>query len=218
MKKILIRLFGTMLVTAALLAAAVTALNELYYKNVFPMGVWINGIYCTGMTPQEVTARLDGAAEGDSKSVNIHTLDGLVHTVQLDAYGVSASYAPAVENIYHQNRGYSWLAHFAQSGVYQIVPEYSYDLALMKEKLGELDWLNDRLYNPENSVSIVKSAAAGYILVDETRDLLLKENAVELICEGIVNELTDIDLSADENKKHCYQSIPYTDEIGRAHV
>ena len=80
----------------------------------------------------------------------------------------------------------------------------SYDLALMKEKLGELDWLNDRLYNPENSVSIVKSAAAGYILVDETRDLLLKENAVELICEGIVNELTDIDLSADENKKHCY--------------
>ena len=213
MKKILIRLFGTMLVTAALLAAAVTALNELYYKNVFPMGVWINGIYCTGMTPQEVTARLDGAAEGDSKSVNIHTLDGLVHTVQLDAYGVSASYAPAVENIYHQNRGYSWLAHFAQSGVYQIVPEYSYDLALMKEKLGELDWLNDRLYNPENSVSIVKSAAAGYILVDETRDLLLKENAVELICEGIVNELTDIDLSADENKKHCYQSIPYTNEM-----
>ncbi len=213
MKKILIRLFGTMLVTAALLAAAVTALNEFYYKNVFPMGVWINGIYCTGMTPQEVTARLDGAAEGDFKSVNIHTLDGLVHTLQLDAYGVSASYAPVVENIYHQNRGYSWLTHFAESGVYQIAPEYSYDLALMKEKLGELDWLNDRLYNPENSVSIVKSAAAGYILVDETKDLLLKENAVELICEGIVNELTDIDLSAEENKKHCYQSIPYTDEM-----
>lgn len=213
MKKILIRLFGTMLVTAALLAAAVTALNELYYKNVFPMGVWINGIYCTGMTPQEVTARLDGAAEGDFKSVNIHTLDGLVHTVQLDAYGVSVSYAPAVEKIYHQNRGYSWLAHFAESGVYEVAPEYSYDLAMMKEKLGELDWLNENLYNPENSVSIVKSAAAGYILVDETKDLLLKENAVELICEGIVNELTDIDLSAEENKKHCYQSIPYTDEM-----
>lgn len=213
MKKILFRLFGTVLVMAALLAAAVTALNELYYQNVFPMGVWINGIYCTGMTPQEVAARLDADAEGDFKSVNIHTLDGLVHTIQLDAYGVSASYAPVVEKLYHQNRGYSWLAHFAGSADYQVAPEYCYDLALMKERLGELDWLNERLYNPANSVSIVKSAAAGYILVDETKDLLLKENAVELICEGIVNELTDIDLSAEENKKQCYQSIPYTDEM-----
>lgn len=213
MKKLLIRLLGTVFMAAALLAAAVTALNELYYKDVFPMGVWINGIYCTGMTPQEVTEQLDSAAEGDLKNVNIKTLDKTVHTIRLDAYGVDASYAPAVEELYRKNKGYSWLGNFAASSAYNITPVYSYDLAVIKARLNELEWLNERLYNSANSVSIVKSATAGYILVDETRDLLLKENAVELICNGIVNELTDIDLSTDENKKQCYQSIPYTDKM-----
>lgn len=212
MKKILFRLFGTIAVTAVLLAAAVIALNELYYKEAFPMGVWINGVYCTGMTPQDVTARLDGT-EGLLGSVNVHTLDGAVHTIPLDACGVQASYAPAVEEIYHQNKGYAWLSRLAGGGAYQAVPEYSYDLAQMKETLGGLDWLNERLYNPANSVSIVKSDVAGYVLVDETRDLLLKENAVELICDGIVNELTDIDLAADVNKALCYRSVPYTAEM-----
>lgn len=213
MKKLLIKLLSIMLVTAALLAAAVVALNELYYKDVFPMGVWINGIYCTGMTPQEVTAQLDSAAADNLKSVNIHTIDKTVHTIPLNAYGVSVTYAPAVEELYRTNKGYSWLGNLAGSGVYQAVPEYSYDLPLMETRLGELDWLNERLYNPANSVSIKKSATAGYILVDETRDLLLKENAVELICNGIVNGLTDIDLATGRNKKQCYKSIPYTDKM-----
>ena len=59
MKKYIIRCIGMIFAVAALFAAAVIALNEIYYKDTFPMGVWINGIYCTGMTPEEVTDRLD---------------------------------------------------------------------------------------------------------------------------------------------------------------
>lgn len=213
MKKFIIRFISTVFAVAVVLAAAVTALNEIYYKDVFPMGVWINGIYCTGMTPADVAARLDSADKEAFRSVNVHTIDGEVHKLKLDTFGVSASYYPVVEELYGQNKGYSWLKNFAGSRVYQVAPKYSYDLAVMESKLGELEWLNERLYNPANSVSIVKSALAGYVLVDETKDLLLKDHAVELICEGIVNQLTDIDLSSDENKKQCYQSIPYTDDM-----
>lgn len=192
---------------AALFAAAVTALNEIYYKDVFPAGVWINDIYCTGMTPQEVAAALDSDLAQLSKSVRVHTPDQNTYELKLEEYGTAVSYQSVIEAIYRENKGYSWLNNFSRSRVYHVSPEYHYDEAAIKAKLGALEWLCERLYNPENSVSIVKSASAGYILVDETKDLLLKENAVELICEGIVNELTDIDLSA------CYQSIPYTDEM-----
>lgn len=64
---------------------------------------------------------------------------------------------------------------------------------------------------------------AGYILVDETKDLLSKEDAVRLICEKIVNHLTGmdensfqsilIDLSTGTNKEICYKNVPHTDEM-----
>ena len=72
---------------------------------------------------------------------------------------------------------------------------------------------NQTLYHPENTVSIVKSAEAGYILVDETQDLLLKDQAIQVICDGISNQLTQINLASPENKVLCYQSVAYTDEM-----
>lgn len=213
MKKYIIRCIGMIFAVAALFAAAVIALNEIYYKDTFPMGVWINGIYCTGMTPEEVTDRLDSTVGKTAfQSVKVHTIDGKVHVIRPDEYGTSASYQTAVDALYRKSKGYFWLADFA-GREYHIEPEYSYDMAVMKARLERLDWLGERLYNPANSVSIVKSALDGYILVDETKDLLLKDSAVELICDGIVNQLTDIDLSTDENKKQCYRSIPYTAEM-----
>lgn len=213
MKRILFKLTGIIFAAAVFLTAAVTALNELYYKNVFPVGVWINDIYCTGMTPQQVAERLNSSAQGTLERISVHTLDGAVYELKPEEYGVNASYQPVIEAVYRENKGYSWLKNFAHSKVYHVEPEYTYDVAAMKTKLEELEWLNERLYNPENTVSIVKSTSAGYVLVDETKDLLLKDNAVELICEGIVNQLTEIDLASDKNKELCYQSIPYTDEM-----
>lgn len=213
MKKIIFKLTGIIFAAAVLLIAAATALNELYYKNVFPVGVWINDIYCTGMTPQAVADKLDGDMEQAFPDICVRMADGKSYELKLDEYGVTASYQPAIEEIYKENKGYSWLKNFAGSKVYQVEPEYDYDVSAMKAKLEELEWLNERLYHPQNSVSIVKSTSAGYVLVDETKDLLLKDKAVELICKGIVNQLTDIDLSTDENKKLCYRSIPYTAEM-----
>lgn len=198
---------------AVLFGAAVIALNELYYRNVFPVGVWINGIYCTGMTPRAVADKLDGDMEQDFPSIRVHLADGNSYQLRLDEYGVTASYESAIEAIYKENKGYFWLKNFAESKVYQVKPEYDYDVSVMKAKLEELEWLNERLYHPENTVSIVKSASAGYVLVDETKDLLLRDKAVELICDGIVNQLTDIDISTNENKKLCYKSIPYTAQM-----
>ena len=69
----------------------------------------------------------------------------------------------------------------------------------------------------------MRSTGSGYILVDETRDLLLKENAVEWICEKIVNQLTNaadcqfqdvlIDLSTGDGRAVCYQSLPCTERM-----
>lgn len=221
MKKFLIGLFSMVCVVTVLMITAVTTLNKIYYKNVFPMGVWINGIYCTGMTADEVTSLLEDSYDIHAEQIKICTLDGSIHELPLDEYGISITYASGVKNCLKEEEShYKWLKEVTSPRKYNLLPTYQYDIEVMKAKLEELDWLNERLYDPRNSVSIVKSAAAGYILVDETKDLLLKEDAVELICTEIVNQLTDtdeqfyeIDLSDEENKKICYRSIPYTEKM-----
>ena len=213
MKKYIKIFFGAVGTAAVLVLALVIFLSEHYYRDTFCMGVWINGIYCTGMTTEQITQQLNTTYNSDMEMISVQELSGEVHTLLLDEYGVSMDFAPVVKAIFQQNHGYRWLTQIGRPQRYHVKPEYSYDIDYMKATLGGLEWLNQDLYNPENTVSIVKSAENGYILVDETRDLLVKEQAIQVICDGISNQLTEINLASPENKVLCYQSIAYTDEM-----
>lgn len=218
---------------AVLVVGAVIALDQYYQQNrVFPLGVTINGLYCTGMTVGEAAAVLDTSYDLHADMITVRTLDGKNHELPLDEYGVTVSHEPAVTKCMEQyaRSSFQWLkdllgfsgkyGHNLQSRVY---PTYCCDTVVMAAKLEDTVWLNGDLYNAENTVSIIRSAMAGYILVDETKDLLSKEDAVRLICEKIVNHLTDmdensfqsilIDLSTGTNKEICYKNVPHTDEM-----
>jgi len=156
---------------------------------------------------------LNATYHGEMETISVQDISGEVHILSLEEYGVSIDFAPVVEAIFQKNHGYWWLGHIGKPQRYHIKPEYCYNTEEMKAKLAQADWLNQNLYHPENTVSIVKSAEAGYILVDETQDLLLKDQAIQVICDGISNQLTQINLASPENKVLCYQSVAYTDEM-----
>ncbi|MDE6365576.1 MAG: L,D-transpeptidase/peptidoglycan binding protein [Lachnospiraceae bacterium] len=226
----LIRIIGVMTVLGV---GAVIALDQ-YYQNVFPLFVTINGEYCTGMTVGRVTDLLNASYDLHRDKITVQTLDGAMHELPLDEYGVTISYKPAVAEYMKQCKSepFQWLEDFLVNSLnlgaprihdlvdVTVYPSYYCDTAVMAAKLEQAAWLNENLYHDENTVSIIKSATEGYILVDETRDLLLKKQAVEFICAEIVNQLTNrsgipyqgmlIDLSTEANKKICYKSIPYT--------
>ena len=213
-RKVSAYFFGVICIAAALIVGVAATLKVCYYRESrFPVGVWINGIYCTGMTPQEVSELLTPAYYEDFDVVSVHTITGECHALPLAEYGVTIDYLPVLEKLLRDNQGYQWISNIVRPQHCNIAPEYRYDLNVIQAKLEEQEWLNENLYDPQNTVSIVKSAMAGYILVDETRDLLLRDNAIKLISEGIVNQLTDIDLADDANRESCYQSVPYTAEM-----
>lgn len=243
-------------VTAVLGVAAVIALDQYYHMNgVFPLGVFINQLYCTGMTVEEVSSALNASYDLSADSIAVCTLDGELHELPLDEYGVTVSYEPAVLQLLEQyeNNSFLWLRDilgfspqhgqtplqwlgqmtgFSKSCAWmhpeegyfnyrRIYPTYYCDTSVMAAKLETAWWLNENLYNAANTVSVIRSTQDGYILVDETQDLLLKDAAVELICANTVKQLTSdppfrgtvIDLSAGSNREICYRSIPHTDEM-----
>lgn len=249
MKKNIFGLLRIIGVAAVLSIGAVIALEQYYHSNhVFPIGVFLNDLYCTGMTVEEAADALNASYDLHADRVTVRTLDGGIHELPLDEYGVTMSYAPAVAKYMEQyeTQSFQWLKDilglsrfpqwlweslgftkpcawlFFEDYAGLVYPTYYCDTTVMAAKLEEADWMNENLYDDANTVSIVKSAAAGYVLVDETRDLLLQEDAVELICARIVNQLTNtayefqefvIDLSTDAYREVCYQCIPYTDEM-----
>lgn len=236
MRKILLGFIRVICVMAVLGIGAVIALDQ-YYQHVFPTFVVMNGVYCTGMTVRNATEILNGSYDLHSDRITVRMLDGEIYEMPLDEYGVTISYQPAVAEYMEQckSRPFQWVKDCLNSWlnwsppyIYDfqektVYPTYYCDTAVMAAKLEDAAWLNANLYNTENTVSIVRSAAAGYILVDETKDLLSKEDAVELICRKIVNHLTKmsqnpyesilIDLSTGADKETCYKNAPYTDEM-----
>ncbi len=191
MKKLFIRLLRVAGVIAVLGIGTVIALDQ-YYQCVFPMLVTINGVYCTGMTVGNAAKVLNDSYDLHSDRITVRMLDGSDHELPLDEYGVTISYEPAVTECMKQckARPFQWLgASLNEKTVY---PTYYCDTAVMAAKLEDTEWLGGEPARDGNTVSIVRSAAAGYILVDETRNLLSREAAVELICGKILNHLSDM--------------------------
>lgn len=236
MRKCLVGLLRVICVMTVLGIGAVIAL-EKYYQHVFPMIVTINGLYCTGMTVGDVTKILDDSYDLHDDRITVRMLDGEVHELPLDEYGITMSYKPAVAECMKacKMRPFQWLWDCVYNWLewgpflaapwhdWTVYPTYYCDTDVMAAKLEDTGWLNEDLFTGEHTVSIARSAAAGYILVDQTRDILLMEDTVNLICEKIVQHLTAmngspfqtivIDLSTGADREVCYKDVPYTDEM-----
>lgn len=204
-RRIIVFLCGILGVAAGILLA-VTVLSTYYYKNVFTFGTWINGNYCTGMTQKEVNELL--LEQYTNPTIQVKLLNNETYTLALQEYGVHIDYSEKIKELFIQNKGLAWLCRGSIFRNYEISPCFTYDTNIMKQALIKLEWLNCNLYDAKKAVSIVKTLEDGYILVDETKNLLDQEKAIEVITYSIVNELTEADL-----RKDCYIDIPYSENM-----
>ena len=206
MKRRIIVFLCSILAVAASALLAVAALSTYYYKNVFTFGTWINGNYCTGMTADQVCDIL--LEQYEYPSIQVQLLRDEVHELSYQEYGVEPDYSTAIEELWKQNTGWAWITRGNICKSFEVTPSYRYDLETMKQQLLSCGWLNENLYDETKTVSIVKTLEDGYILVDETQDLLDQAKAIEKIMDSIVNQLTEVDLRTD-----CYVDIPYDDKM-----
>lgn len=204
-RRILIFLCSILSVAASVLLA-VAVISTCYYKDVFTFGTWINGIYCTGMSSEQVSELL--LQQYTYPSIEVQLLRNESQKLNYQEYGVRVDYSNAVDELLAQNSGWSWTRRENIFKNYVIEPEYRFDLDAMKQKLLSQEWLNQNIYDESKTVSIVKTLEDGFILVDETQDLLLQTKAVEKITNSIVKRMKFVDLQED-----CYANVPYSDKM-----
>ncbi|MBQ8262464.1 MAG: L,D-transpeptidase family protein [Lachnospiraceae bacterium] len=177
-----------------------------YYSDKFLCGTWINGIYCTGLTVEEVESRL--VSENSAEYFAVTDYAGNTEQICLSDVGYYISYGEELQNIMHTQNPLSWLGSYFTRRTYDVVPVCSVSENALRETVNEMEFMSAMQYDETLRPYIVRTRE-GYALVDETKHLLCPEEAYHAIYEEIRNHGDSISL----NEAGCYRDVPLTDDM-----
>ena len=180
----------------------------VYYHNAFAYGTWINDVYCTGRSIQEVNDDLvrNFAYEG----ITVYDKDGNSYKITTDQINYQYDFVKALEIYQKQQNPWMWVESLSHGDSAELAPMVSYDKQALLDLLDKMSFLSgeNTLPDEERTVSIVRTSQ-GYELFNNRTDVLLVDEAKTAITDAIEQSETEINL-ADEG---CYQDLPLTEQM-----
>lgn len=187
-----------------LLAVSYIGLAE-YYKNGFSYGTWINGVYCTGKTVEEVNGELLSACSYDGLAV--YDAKGESFFINAQDIGFAFDFEEALQLYLSEQHPYLWGYDLFVSKERTLVPAVSFDEQRLWEILDTSPAFTEKKAE-ERQVWIVKTDA-GYVLMDERKGVLNEEKAKKAVRRNLLGLETELDLKESD----CYEDLPYTEDM-----
>ena len=157
--------FAILSLVTFLIASAVAVYIGLaeYYRNVFSFNTWINGVYCTGKTVEEINDELTG--EYETRSIEVMDEEGNIEYIFPDEFDFRIDFSSYLNSIKDAQDPYLWILN-SKNRVkkLEIAPLYYYD--------------EDALVKQIENLSFVKKHTRGY---DPYVFFVMGENGYELI-------------------------------------
>ena len=180
----------------------------IYYHNAFAYGTWINNVYCTGRSIQEVNEDLikDFTYDG----VTIYDKDGNSYVISADEINYQFDFVKALEIYRKQQNPWMWIDSLFYGDSTELMPVVSYNRQALEQRLTEIPVLAaaDELSDEEHVLSIVRTDQ-GYELINERIDVLQVDEAKSAIITAIEESSTEVSLK-DEG---CYHDLPLTAQM-----
>ncbi len=169
----------------------------IYYQDSFFYGTWINGIYCTGKTVEQVQAELTRQFTYEGLKVEGKAGEDFLSVEGLE---LSFDFQPTLRTWLNEQNPFDWLRQIVggQKDNF-LLPQISFQ----EEKVEE--WLKESVvYTPpqrllQDSLAIVMTEE-GYRLEENKADILKFDLAARKIKEAINRAETEINLE----KENCY--------------
>lgn len=177
-----------------------------YYSKGFTCGVYINDIYCTGYDVETVNQMLAEKNTYHNLTVTDKTGDIIViHTQDVD---FKLDYTEQLRNIQVSQSPYKWIYYYFNPVYYSVEPEVCFDEELVREELKDARFMRKGIYDIRNSAT-VKWTSQGYVLDDDTVELLLKWKAENAVIDAILNRESGVNLK----EAGCYADLIETDTV-----
>ncbi|MCD8327381.1 MAG: hypothetical protein LUC90_12130 [Lachnospiraceae bacterium] len=172
-----------------------------HYGKTFPYGTWINGIYCTGLSVEDVNLLL--CRQEYDAVITIVDEDGAEYALDYNDYVTGIDYTEALEAI----QGQSLMEQvFAGSETeYHISPAVTVNEEELTDYLITVSPFRELLEMDENKASL-EYTNTGYVLTVDGRETLDFEISFEKILEAVKLARTSLDLV----EAGCYSSEAYS--------
>lgn len=175
-----------------------------YYNSRFAMNTWINGVYCTGKTVEEVNSEFLQMAE--TPSIHIVDMQGREYKLVMQEISYSVDYMEILGKLITLQNAWNWPIGLFKRQELTVGPEVNYDEEQLYDFWQSLSCVKEAKEN-ELSVSILWTEE-GYQLEDLTGDRLDVEAGYKQLKTALENGFKELNLAGE----NLYRSDETTEE------
>ena len=177
-----------------------------YYAGGFSYGTWINGVYCTGKSVNEVNEEL--LRKCNYEGLTIIDGDGKSYIISAEEVCLTFDFDEALNAYYDRKNPYLWIDNLIGNAKdAEIKPVVEYDETIYEKTVSELPFFHGTS-DDDRILKIVKGNQ-GYYLVNERSHVLDEERAKEAIKLAFDGFEETLDLE----EAGCYKNLPLTEEM-----
>ncbi|MCR4989804.1 MAG: L,D-transpeptidase/peptidoglycan binding protein [Lachnospiraceae bacterium] len=192
----------------ASLALVLYCLMAYYYRNGFSYGTYINGVYCTGKTIEEVNNELLRNI-GNYQGLTVTDINGKSYTVSAQDVGLKYDFTKNLRKFYYDQMPILWGENIIFGNRNNnFSPSITYDKEAFDEYVYNLPFFR-HIPDKDRIVRINRTTNNGYELINMRLDVLNEEYATELITEYFSSFKDNLDLY----KEGCYRNLSMTTEM-----
>lgn len=194
---------STIVLVTIVLIAAVYVLLGIYYMEGFPCFTWINGVYATGKTVQEVNDELAG--KYTYSGIKVIDATGAELNISATDVDLKVDYTDALNGVLSHQNPFLWGVNLFKNLSFHYEPTVQINRDKLYEKLS-----NWEIFTEQKELSVrIDKTEQGYVLVNEKDRVPNLDNIIGVVYDGMHNLSESVDLSSNET---CYQSLELTKE------
>lgn len=177
-----------------------------YYADGFSYNTWINGIYCTGKSVNEVNDEL--LKQYDYAGLTITDSDGKSYTIPAEAVNLTFDFNEVLELYLEKQNPVLWIDNLlGEAGEKRLEPKTVYDKEAYDKIVNGFSFMHGKA-DEERIVKVLKGEQ-GYYLVDERTHVLNQQKTREQIKEAFESFTDTLDLE----RAGCYEDLVLTPEM-----
>lgn len=202
-KNVLRKIFLLLSIIMLHIAIAYVGL-AFYYRNAFVYGTWINSIYCTGKSIEEVNKELTGQFDYDG--ITVYDKEQNAYQISAQDIAYQFDFEEALKLYLNKQNAWLWVDSFWKIRNEEIKPDIFLDEMKLEACFDTMPCFTED--TKERKIAIIKTPQ-GYELLNECDSVLDIEKAKEVVAEAISNAETSIFLEEAD----CYYDMELTDEM-----
>lgn len=205
MKKIC-KVFLCIVISILLLFMAAYISLTIYYRDRFSMNTWVNGVYCTGKSVEEVNSEL--LSKVKAPIVVLTDMSGNTYEIPLEEVGYQSDYLPELESLLMGQNPYLWIDYLNSRQACEIKPNSSFSENELYKRFLEIPIIKEELE---------KKTEFGIVFDDALNCYALKDNLkgrfdVDKVWNEMLNAIETKTYMIDMRKLQCTYDIAYTEE------